>query len=188
MKKTLCAICMVLFAALIVFGQNQVLSQHNKNTPLTLTVKSDKNVYKEGEPILITLTIKNISNEKISVCIRYLKGGPYPLTKDACCILLNSKKERLEVGRVPVQDKALAKSDYIISNPDESHEFQFILNEYVLEGLKPDTYTLKYSNTGHDYYYEEGSTSMKKVEYPWTGTVTSNEISIQVVGIPGAHT
>lgn|GEM_PF-2695096 len=130
---------------------------------------------------MLTLAIKNISKEKISVFIRYLKNGPYPLTKDAgSCILVNSSNERIEIGKIPVQDKAFSESDYVILNPDESREFQIKLNDYILGELKPDTYTLKYSNTGHDYYYEQGPTPMRKVKYPWTGTVVSNEITIKV--------
>jgi len=181
MKKILCFIVAIFSVAFAGYSQNQI-NQSNKTAPLTLTIKSDKQLYKEGEPIVIALVLKNISDEKISVFIRYLKMGPYPLTKDGgSCILMNSKNERIEVGKVPVQDKALAKSDYIISNPNESHEFQFILNDFVLKGLKPDVYTIKYSNTGHDYYYDEPPTLMKKVEYPWLGTVVSNQISISVV-------
>lgn len=177
MKKTFYTICVVLFAVLTVFAKSKVLSQHNENPPLTLTIKSDKQLYEEGEPILITVTVKNISNQKVSIFIRYLTLPSY-LLQEGICDVFNSKKERIFVG-VPMQPAAAKKNDFMILEPGKSASYKFNLYDAPMDQLKPEAYTIKYFYYGTESYYEDKI--LKKVNYPWTGTVTSNEIYIQVV-------
>ena len=67
MSKIFSGIVILLFMATAGYCQEpkQALQQFDKSSPLTLTIKSDKQVYEAGEKIRLSLEIKNLGSEEI---------------------------------------------------------------------------------------------------------------------------
>jgi len=167
MKKMFLLVLLLLPS--ICFSQSQ-------SSPVTLTIKTDNDVYEVGEKIGVTVEIKNRSKEKISIYDRYLYRPDYAL-KEGIVHLVNSKNERVLVG-AKYEPPIPLLSEYFILEPGQSKRFDFILNEFLNNGLIPDTYRMAFYYYGADTY---GGQVLKKVEYPWTGTAISYGIDIQVV-------
>ncbi|MDP2922145.1 MAG: HEAT repeat domain-containing protein [Candidatus Omnitrophota bacterium] len=153
-----------------------VLPKSDKTAPLTLNIRSDKQVYEEGEPIIITVTIRNISKEKVSIYTKNLKFG-------GCYEVMNSKKEKILDCTAKGRD-VLEEKDFIILEPNQAKAFKLSVNPFQMKKLKPDTYTITYYYYGVDTCLDSRSEEWfppKRVDYPWTGTVVSEPITIQVV-------
>ncbi len=144
--------------------------QSDKNAPLEIIIKSDKQVYEEGEPILINLTIRNISKGKVNVFTRYLKG----LYRGDDCYIANSANERIPCdGRE--QEDARKASEFMILEPGKAGQFNFDISRSLTQKLKADTYAVTYVYRGWDVGAWESRIFMEG-EWPWVGTVRSNTI------------
>lgn len=69
MKKIFLTISVVLLSVAVGYCQNQPIQQPDKASSLTLAIKSDKPVYKTGEKIKLFLRFRNVSDERISICL-----------------------------------------------------------------------------------------------------------------------
>jgi len=69
MRKILLGIVVLLLITSVSYCQesNQSLQRFDKNSPLVLTIKSDKQVYELDDDIILTLTMKNIGEDEIYV-------------------------------------------------------------------------------------------------------------------------
>jgi len=145
--------------------------------PLHLSVTSDKDVYEVGEPILITLTLENLSADPISVFTRRFTP-PLPLLRTGPCDVSSSTGERMRLGN-PVQPLPAKEADFAILEPDARLSWTLNLYEAPMEALEPDAYTVTCSYSGTDTYYDNAVRKM--VPHPWTGEVASNVVSVHVV-------
>ena len=60
-------LCMTCFRSYAVWGQEEKIPEENLPTVSSLVIElaTDKKVYKVGEPIMITVTLRNASRDKI---------------------------------------------------------------------------------------------------------------------------
>ncbi len=164
-----------LFLLLPSFGYCQI-PQPDKNVPLELIIKSDKRVYEEGEAIYVTLTLRNISNEKVSINTAALKRTFLLGSCDIC----DSKNTKIPWGvKIEVPDNT--EEDYFVLDPGQIVDYRINISQGMFHRLKPDRYTIKCHYVGQDNYrYMVEESLFKKVDYAWTGTIVSNTISMQV--------
>lgn len=148
-------------------------SQARADTPLTLTIKANKSVYEVGEPILVTLTIKNVSHRKISVNFTGLQNTF--LCGD--CDIINSKKIKLSWG-AKIQPPLKVKSDYVVLKPGQRLSYEVSVYDGMFKRLVEDFYTIRCSYLGTNVFFEKGK--LQTIDYDWAGTVVSNQIAIQV--------
>jgi hypothetical protein len=146
-------------------------------TPLALSIESDRQVYEEGEPICFTVTITNTSSRKLSVCARYLRL-PNCRLQEGICDIHNSRHERIPVG-LRLEPAEMRKNDFETLMPRCGRSYHFDLYEVLKTGLKPDTYTITYYYYGEQEYEEDSV--LKKTDYPWSGVVVSEPITIRVL-------
>lgn len=145
--------------------------------PLVLTIASDKRVYEVGQPILITLTLRNISQGAVSVFTRSFTP-PLPLLDKGTCDVYGSGGERIRVG-TPLQPLPARKAEFTVLEPNHSLSFRLNLDDAPMEVLEPDVYTVTCYYYGTDRYYENAVPTT--VSHPWRGEVVSNVETIQVV-------
>lgn len=145
--------------------------------PLVLSITSDTQVYEVGQPILITLTLRNISQDAISVFTRAFTP-PLPLLEKGVCDVYASGGERINAG-TPLQPLPAREAEFTVLEPSESLSFHLNLNEAPMEVLEPDSYTVTCYYYGTDRYYDNGAPTM--VTHPWVGEVVSSVATIQVL-------
>jgi hypothetical protein len=145
--------------------------------PLVLSITSDTQVYEMGQPVLITLTLRNISQDAISVFTRAFTP-PLPLLEKGVCDVYASGGERIRAG-IPLQPLPAREAEFTVLEPGESLSYRLNLDEAPIEVLEPDTYTVTCYYYGTDRYYENGVPTT--VSHPWVGEVVSNVETIQVV-------
>jgi len=145
--------------------------------PLVLSITSDAHVYEVGQPILITLTLRNISQEAVSVFTRSFTP-PLPLLDEGICDVYGSGGERIRVG-TPLQPLPSREAEFTDLEPGRSLSYRLNLYDAPMEVLEPDHYTVTYYYYGTDRYYENAVPTT--VSHPWVGQVVSNVETIQVV-------
>ena len=182
MKGILLSIILLLSAMLAGYCQEQPLYRIDKSSPLTLTIKSDKEVYKIGEALNVWGTIKNISKKPIWVC-NYCNF--IPRIKDSEGDFIHSKiiwKAKLI---------KISKDDFIYLKPEEELKVQVIHDgRYYFRcgsefNLTAGMYTisLEYSNI-FIRKTEPWDPDLSGQEFginAWIGVLTSNTITIEVV-------
>lgn len=174
MKKTSFLLLSILVFVLIGYGQEQPIQQIDTKAPLTLTIKSDKEVYESGEEVIIFGQIKNISEKDVFI---------YPLewTLTVTYEVIDSKGKKIDVP-LPISDLwPPTKNDFVLIKAGGLLQKSWGLS-IVDEDLQflPDVYTIMVRyEVREDGYYENG----KFVDLDaWTGTLVSNIITIEVKG------
>jgi hypothetical protein len=152
-----------------------LLAASQDSNKLEIFMSSDKEVYAVSEPILISLKIKNISLDKLSIFTRYLKSPNY-LLQEGILQIVNSKGKRIPCG-LPMQPLVQRASEYIVLTPGEEKEYEFDIYDYS-SVLEPETYTITYFYYGSDSYYE--NEVLKKVEFPFHEKIKSNSLLITI--------
>jgi hypothetical protein len=145
--------------------------------PLVLSITSDTDVSEVGQPILITLTLRNISQNAVSVFTRSFTP-PLPLLERGTCDVYGSNGERIRVG-TPRQPLPAREAEFTVLEPGENLSYRLNLDDAPMEILEPDVYTVTCCYYGTDRYYENGVPTT--VAHPWVGEVASNVETIQVV-------
>jgi len=143
---------------------------------LQLTIKSDREVYKVGEEIKIELILENISEEEIVVCTVWLPSlnMEFKVTRDG---------EKIEPIVIIYELAPLKREDYVKLKPGENIIKSFDISKYVPID-KSGNYNIKVSyNNWYNWYYDEseGELGDKISIDAWTGTLTSNSITIEVI-------
>ncbi len=155
---------LILFCALLPFGRDAAGDPFGRDGNLEMLVRSNKPVYKFGEPIILTLKLKNATSQPLIVNRRF---DPF-----------NDLKWELfldPVGFVPIlvnPPKPLVAEDYIeLKSGGAIEKVLPPLTEIVGLPLKKGLYGLRLT-----YINQE----KPKGPETWTGEVLSNHLSIQI--------
>jgi hypothetical protein len=158
---------------LISFGYCQESEQ-----PLQFTIKSDKEVYAEGEEIQIEATLKNIGNNTIKIYSPDYWGVSE-------IKIVNSQRFQLKPQGIKV--KRTTFEEFMVLHPGEERIHAYSNLRWFHRGgawefrdeaqLKPDTYQLTVIITNPPLGFSEHKTS----ENTWSGILTSNTITIEVM-------
>lgn len=155
---------LILFCALLPVGRDAAGDQFGRDGNLELLVRSDKPVYKFGEPIILKLKLKNATSETLIVNRRF---DPF-----------NDFKWELfldPVGFVPIlvnPPKPLVADDYVaLKSGAEIEKVLRPLTEIVGVPLKRGLYGLRLTYINRE---------KPKGPETWTGEVLSNHLSIQI--------
>ncbi len=155
---------LILFSALLPFGRDAAGDAFGRDGNLEMLVRSDKPVYKFGEPIILTIKLKNATSKPLIVNRRL---DPF-----------NDIKWELfldPVGFVPIlvnPPKPLTANDYIeLKSGGEIEKVLPPLTEIVGVPLKRGLYGLRLT-----YINQE----KPKGPETWTGEVLTNHLTFQV--------
>ena len=163
----------ILFGIILLFLTTLITYSQEPTQPLQLTVKPEKQVYGIGEIIIISGEIKNVSNQDIFI---YSLEKSLTVTYD----VIDSKRNKIDVPLPIIDLWTPKKDDFVLLKLDKSlpKTFKFsIPREIIKSGLY--TISVKY-NIWEKGYYEEG----KLIDLDaWTGILTSNTITINVVEV-----
>lgn len=165
MKKVLFLIFVLSFP-LICLAQDATtqatLKQENKQV-LQLTIKSDKQVYGVGEPILITYKITNTSDAPIII-------ANIPVVSDMYFYSNDSKKPKILTSDGYIPKK---KEDYTILLPGQSRDLQGDLskNQIIRDRIGSWNFKITQSYGFSDEAYPQA----------FKGGLASNPITIEVV-------
>ncbi len=147
------------------------------NKPLSLTIKSDKEVYSFGEPIIITLYLKNTGKEDIFYGLQPFYEQPdfpdYPRVffQNGENIVVKSKTrgiiEGFHIQQVPIDGGTQMA---VVIEPGKEYSQALTISRYF--DFAPDTYEIYLENTM--------AKDKRWGNVNWTGTLTSNTIQIEV--------
>ena len=166
---------------------NSPSREDSKGSPLELTIKSDKEVYEAGESvitIIITYTIENISPKPIVFFDRNFIRAEL----DNGQRLMIYPDYRIHKEFMIRSDWREGKSEYVTIQPHDkiTHTYHYILQQAEDFNL-PQKVNIEYSVTrkkSDNFYYDfekEGMRATTKIPIDaWTGTLTSNTITIEV--------
>ncbi|HEY5600225.1 MAG TPA: hypothetical protein VIK48_05985, partial [Candidatus Manganitrophaceae bacterium] len=128
---------------------------------LEIFIRSDKPVYTFGEPVVLTLTLKNNTNESLFVNRRFNASN------DLRWEIFLDPDGFLTVR--PGPDQKPSDNDYILLKPGEEIEKVFPnLAEIVQEKLRKGLYGLRITYFNRD---------QRKGPRTWTGEIVSNRLS-----------
>lgn len=173
MKKILLSIAILLLLTSIGYCQEE---------PLQLTIKSDKEAYEVGEEIKIQLDFQNNSPEKVIIFKHMLMTYNVRFQVNVTTPAGERYEPVTELRHyeLPVFDMGM----YQKILPDETFTILISLKDYFGESYEDFIVagnckiSAKYSNE-FDYYYNNGEET--KID-AFKGTLTSNTITIEVVG------
>lgn len=145
--------------------------------PLQLLIKSDKEVYAAGEGIQIEALLRNVNNNTIKI----YSPDYWGVTEIK---IVDSQGSQLKPHGIKVERKAF--EEFMVINPGEvkSHIYSNLRwfhrgGAWEFRGeaqLKPDTYQITVTITNPPVRFSE----QKVLENTWSGTLTSNTITIEV--------
>jgi hypothetical protein len=149
---------------------------NRENLGMTLLIKSEKEIYKQSEPIIIDLELINNNLDKsMWVNTRFAINKDYmpQNMRDVEFIILDPQGNQLGLNGGYIETAPLLDSYFILLKPGEraTGTFPGINYFYDMSTIGAYTITLEYSNVSD----KEGSTAT------WKGTLTSNTISVKVV-------
>jgi len=175
MKKVILGTAILLLIASVSYCQesNQPLQRFDKSLPLALTIKSDKQVYKVGEEIIIEAALKNNGSQELWLGgfykdideIGHRSNFRFRVFKD------NSKTERQYIN-IELLKKMFVDFKKQLIKPGEEIAFKVTLNKWY-DMSKPGRYTVVCK------YTSKGPFEMDEWLPIWEGTITSNTITIE---------
>ncbi len=139
--------------------------------PILLTIKSNKQVYEAGEPIILTTTLKNTSRHDYTYLI------PDVYDNNVRFWSVETKKGQLERIR-PYSQGHLRKDNYTVIRSNDSINYNSDVT--TIWKFPAGTYKIKANYKGENWYSREDN-SIAEMEDCFTGTLTSNPITIEVV-------
>lgn len=167
-------------------GEIEKQSEGKVTGGLQLTIKSDKEIYKHYENIVITLSFKNVSKNTI-----HIYKSPIPMSDIIPEIFMMDAKGRIikqiptplivdELREIPDSDRDFQKVE-----PNEIFLFPLILKDMSISTkfnevsacLAPGSYRFSVSLEFPDYLFSSKKITIK----PWHGRIKSNTIGIEVV-------
>lgn len=168
----------ILFVMVILFLMVPAVSSQAEDRSLELVIKSDKQVYAEGEPIYIDYQIHNFKMGNITLIPVFSTKDDIDPIQFAGDFVLSG-----EHLKKPVQVSsggAFWQEDFlggpVVLKEGERYDRKInILTEESARYLKqPGKYTVtaKYNGKDHEHYVEPGF---------WRGSLVSNAITIEVV-------
>jgi hypothetical protein len=94
--------------------------------PIKLTVRLDKNVFKLGETVNVTVTITNINNETIELCTEILKAD-FAVYNSSSQIIYIFSRTLVTIGW----------GDYLFLEPFESYSRTFKWDQLEIDAFSP---------------------------------------------------
>lgn len=133
-------------------------------------VQSNKSSYVVGEPILVKLWARNVSQYRLM----YLK----PDVQDDKSRFWRIEPRTLLTRIKPQAQGSLRRSDYVVLRPGATSFAQVDLT--TIYSFKPGSYTIRAHHTGANWYRRPDG-AITEMDDCWTGTVTSNPVAITVL-------
>ncbi|MBI3803800.1 MAG: hypothetical protein HY282_08575 [Nitrospirae bacterium] len=153
----------------LLIGQTATADESGRTGMLEIYIKSDKPIYKTGEPIFLTVRLKNNTDGPLIVSRRL---DPF---NDLQWELFAEPQGFMPIKTAPA--KGLTPQDFVELKPNEQIEKRLPpLSEITSEPLKRGlygvrlTYTIKEAPQGID---------LKGKDF-WTGEIVTNRLSIQI--------
>lgn len=145
--------------------------------PLQLAIKSDKQVYEVGEPIVLTATLKNISS------YNYVYLIPDVYDNNSRFWEIDTKDGKTERIR-PYGLGTLHQDDYKTLSAGQA--ISYAADITTIWKLAPGIYRIKARYKGENWYKNPDGGIAEMAGVFW-GTLTSNTITIEVVGKQGVR-
>ena len=171
-KRSVCVMVVGIVAILLGITMLSVVSfgYCQEQTP-QLTIKSDKQVYEVGEPILITVKLKNISKYDYVYLIPDVYDNIFRFWKVET---ENGKLERIK----PYAQGPLRQTDYVMLSAGK--EISYEADITTIWKFMPGEYRITANYKGQNWYKNEDG-SIAEMDGVFYGTLTSNTITIEVV-------
>jgi hypothetical protein len=155
---------LTLFFLILLAGSPAAGDEFGRDGVLEIFIRSDKPIYKFGEPIKLTLTLKNHTTEPLIVNKRF------DLSRDLRWEVFMDGHGFLTVK--PTAAQAPTGDDYVILKPNLEIEKSLPpLSEIVQEKLKRGLYGVRVTYVNRE---------KPKGAETWTGEIVTNRISFQI--------
>lgn len=158
------AVQALVFILLLFGGQTAIGDQYGRDGSLEIFLQSDKRIYLLGEPIRLTLTLKNHTTETLIVNKRFdpVNDLQWEIFSDPNGLL----------SLKPAAAQQPTADDYIRLNPNTKIEKRLPeLSEIVQDKLKQGLYGIRITYI---------NTEKPKGPETWTGEIITNLVSIQI--------
>ena len=140
------------------------------NKYFQISIESNKEVYKENEPINLTITLKNVSKYQYTYLIPDVADDT---TRFWTIESNNGKFERIK----PYAQGTLKKENYTMLNAGKIASYTIDIK--TIWKLTPGTYKIKASYQGQNRYQNPNG-SITEMKGAWWGKTASNTITIEL--------